>query len=142
MADRRVTFLLVEDNPLDVITFEHECAETRFEHPIVHAEHGGKALDLIKGTDRAAPLPRPLIVLLDISMPAIDGHQFLDRLRSDPATADLPVMVLTTSNSKVDRERAFGRHVAGYFVKSNKEGELARQIAFFDSYAKLSALPA
>ena len=63
-------------------------------------------------------MPKPLLILLDLNMPLMNGIQFLEQLRSDESLKDSIVFVLTTSNDERDKMAAYEYNVAGYLVKS------------------------
>ncbi len=95
--------LLVEDNADDVYLTRYAFEHNNISNEIVVAHDGIEALTLLLPTDGRQPL-RPAIVLLDINMPRMGGLEVLARLRADPSTRALPVIVLTTSTQ--DREVA------------------------------------
>ena len=64
--------------------------------------------------------PRPSLILLDVIMPDMDGHEVLCRLRANPATREIPVIFLTAMNAGEDEERAFDAGIADYLLKPIK----------------------
>ena len=68
----------------------------------------------------AAQLPKPALILLDVMMPEMDGHDVLRRLRENEATSDIPVIFLTAMNAGEDEERAFDAGIADYLLKPIK----------------------
>ena len=64
--------------------------------------------------------PRPSLILLDVMMPEMDGHEVLRQLRSNINTREIPVIFLTAMNSDDDEERAFGEGIADYITKPLK----------------------
>jgi two-component system response regulator len=93
--------LLVEDNPDDVTLTLRAFKKNNIKNRIIVASDGVAALDLLLPPDGGTPL-RPAIVLLDLNMPRMNGLEVLRRLRSEPETRLLPVIVLTTSNEERD----------------------------------------
>lgn len=71
----------------------------------------------------------PRLVLLDIRMPGMDGFALLQQLRSRPVTRRLPVVMLSTSASRPDVQRAYELGANGYLVKPNRLPDLERHIA-------------
>ncbi len=97
------TMLVVEDNPdhleLTLTTLEH----SGLSHHIVVARDGLEALDYLLGQgaySQRHPLEPPELVLLDLGMPKMDGLQVLQRMRSDPRTALIPVIMLTAASEQ------------------------------------------
>ena len=78
------------------------------------ANSGGNALQL------ATRHPRPSLILLDIVMPVMTGHEVLQHLRTNPETHDIPVVFLTAQDTVEDEERAFDAGIADYIVKPFK----------------------
>jgi two-component system response regulator len=93
--------LLVEDSSDDVIFTLRAFRKNNITNEIVIAGDGEEALDLLLPKNGAPPL-RPALVLLDVQMPKIDGIEVLRRIRADPRTQSLPVVMLTTSNEGDD----------------------------------------
>jgi two-component system, response regulator len=102
---RNRLILLVEDNPDDVELTLLAFEEAHLEYEIVVAKDGQEALDYLFATgthEGRDPARFPDVVLLDLNLPKVDGHEALRRLRADPRTHRLPVVVL--SSSKWDRD--------------------------------------
>ena len=95
------TILLVEDNPDDVLLTIRAFKKNNIDNEIVVATDGECALDLLQPQNGQSPL-QPVLVLLDVKIPKIDGLTVLRRIRTEPATQPLPVVVLTTSSEERD----------------------------------------
>ncbi|WP_327011171.1 response regulator [Dactylosporangium sp. NBC_01737] len=93
--------LLVEDNPDDVTFTLRAFTKNNIRNRVVVASDGAQAVDLLQPGDGTAPL-RPALILLDMKLPKYDGLEVLRRIRADPATQPLPVVVLTTSSEERD----------------------------------------
>src|SRR5689334_694492 len=92
--------LLVEDNESDVALTKRALAKNRVANPLVVAEDGQAALDFLFGTGEHSGRDlreQPALVLLDLNLPRLDGIGVLRRIRADPRTRRLPVVVLTSS---------------------------------------------
>lgn len=102
--------LLVEDDR-DLI----EMYETKFKmegFEVIKAENGVNALELVKKE-------KPVIILLDIVMPELDGFQVLRSLRADPETKGVPVILLTNLSQEADIKKGVELGAADYLVKAN-----------------------
>jgi two-component system response regulator len=108
--------LLVEDNPDDLELTQLALREAKVANGLVVARDGVEALDLLFRDAQGGPL-RPVVVLLDLKLPRIDGLQVLERIRSDARTRDLPVVVLTSSDEEEDRHRSYALHANSYVRK-------------------------
>ena len=114
-----VTILLVEDEPLDVMALQRGLKKQQVASPIVVAENGQQALDMLRGSGGQARLQGPYLILLDINMPVMTGLEFLHELRQDPQLASSVVFVLTSSDHVSDIATAYEKNVAGYILKHN-----------------------
>jgi CheY-like chemotaxis protein len=97
--------LLVEDNPDDVELTRRALRQHDVANEIVVARDGVEALDVLLGRPDLVPPLAPLwpaLILLDLKLPRIDGLEVLRRLRAEPRTRTLPVIVLTTSTEDQD----------------------------------------
>jgi two-component system, response regulator len=95
------TILLVEDNPDDVLFTIRAFERNNISNEVVVAVDGEQALEHLLPEDDSTALS-PALVLLDVNLPKIDGLEVLRRVRCDPRTAGLPIVVLTTSNEERD----------------------------------------
>lgn len=97
--------LLVEDNPDDEALTLRAFRRHRIADELVVARDGVEALDYLAGASKngeGGQPDLPSVVLLDLKLPRIDGLEVLRRIRSDPATKTLPVVVLTSSRQDQD----------------------------------------
>ena len=112
--------LLVEDNPSDVALTRRAFEKSRFSNPLVVAEDGQEALDYLFGTGPHAGrdvTELPVLILLDINLPRVDGVTVLRRLRADPRTRRLPVVILTSSGQERDLAAGYDAGVNSYIRK-------------------------
>jgi two-component system response regulator len=118
MNDRSI--LLVEDNPDDVKLTLHALKKCNIANQVVVACDGAEALDYLFGTGAQAGRDlreQPAVVLLDLKLPKIDGLEVLRRLRSDPRTKRLPVVVLTSSREEQDIVSSYDLGANSYIRK-------------------------
>ncbi|MHB8519852.1 MAG: response regulator [Limisphaerales bacterium] len=112
--------LLVEDNADDVELTRRAFRKNKLLNELVIASDGAAALDYLFGTGEHAgrDLSRaPALVLLDLNLPKLDGLEVLRRLRADPRTRLLPVVVLTTSREESDLIQSYALGANSYIVK-------------------------
>jgi two-component system, chemotaxis family, response regulator Rcp1 len=113
----RVRILLVEDNAGDVFLVRRALEKRGLRPDFTVARDGEEAIRLLdQAAERSAP-DQPELVLLDLNLPKINGVQILYHLRHTPAFADTPVIVITSSDSPADRERAMALGANIYFRK-------------------------
>lgn len=135
------TVLLVDDDDVAIEGVLRSFRKHGVPCRTVTAGDGAEALDILGGTHPDKRLETPVIVLLDLNMPGMDGFQFLDALRADPELRRTVVFVLSTSARDQDRCRAYDGHVAGYMVKSSVGPQFARLADFIGKYARTQHLP-
>jgi two-component system, response regulator len=107
--------LLVEDNPDDVIFTLRAFKQSNIGNEIVVAVDGEQALNILLPESPGRAM-QPALVLLDLKLPKVEGLEVLRRLRADPRTESLPVVVLTTSSEEADIVRSY-RLGANSFVR-------------------------
>jgi CheY-like chemotaxis protein len=115
-----VEILLVEDNPRDAELTMRALERHHMANHLVWAKDGAEALDLVFGpsSDPATPIPHaPSLILLDLKLPRVDGHELLQRLKADPRTRPIPVVVMTSSREEADLGRAYQSGANSFVVK-------------------------
>jgi two-component system response regulator len=120
MTSERADILLVEDNPNDVMLTLQAFKDARMENSVQVARDGVEALDYVFGTelDTTRPVPKkPRLILLDLKLPRLDGHEVLKRIKNDPRTRMIPVVVLTSSIEERDVMQSYESGVNSYIVK-------------------------
>jgi CheY-like chemotaxis protein len=112
--------LLVEDNPDDEALTLRALQKNNISNQVVVARDGVEALDFIFSTglyvDRD-PGDIPQVILLDLKLPKVDGLEVLRRIRADPRTHMLPVVILTSSKEEQDLIRGYSLGANSYVRK-------------------------
>lgn len=134
MSDKPITILLIEDDDVDIRVVQRAFKQQKISNPIVVAHDGVEGLAMLRGEDGYEKIEGPLLVLLDLNMPRMGGHEFLTELRNDPPIASTIVFVLTTSNDERDRVAAYDRNVAGYLLKPEAGRELMGHLTLLENY--------
>lgn len=120
MTDSPVEILLVEDNPDDVELTLLALTKNHLANRIHVARDGEEALEFIFCAGRYAQpafQSNLKVILLDLKLPKLDGLQVLERLKSDPRTRAIPVVVLTSSREERDIVESYQLGVNSYIVK-------------------------
>ncbi|MCB1056913.1 MAG: response regulator, partial [Acidobacteria bacterium] len=104
-----VTILLVEDDPGHARLIEKNLRRNEVTNEIVQLGDGQTAIDYLFSRGRYVDSQRPhrLMVLLDLNLPGLDGYQVLRRVKADPATQRIPVVVLTTTEDSREVDRCY-----------------------------------
>jgi len=119
----RKPILLVEDNPQDEMLTLRALKKGNVANRVDVVRDGQQALDYLFGAGEFADregAELPAVVLLDINLPRLSGLEALARLRADPRTALLPVVILTSSDDERDRLRSY-ENGANSFVRKPVE---------------------
>ena len=115
-----VEILLIEDNPQDLELAMRALRKANLTNRIEVARDGAEAMDFIfcEGQHAARPIEdTPKVILLDLKLPKIDGLEVLQRIKSDPRTQAIPVVVLTSSKEQRDVVESYKLGVNSYIVK-------------------------
>jgi CheY-like chemotaxis protein len=111
--------LLVEDSDLDAELTIEAFAESKLANDIIHVKDGVEALDYLfkRGPYANNTGERPIVVLLDLKMPRVDGFEVLKEVKGNKATKDIPVVIMTSSKVETDLSKCYDLGANGYVVK-------------------------
>ena len=135
MKDKVV--LLVEDNPSDIALTQRAFRKNAISNPLVIAEDGQQALDYLfcKGEHCARDISdQPMLVLLDLKLPRVDGLEVLRQLRADPNTRRIPVVILTSSSEEQDLAAGYDLGTNSYIRKPvdfHQFAEVIKQLGMY-----------
>lgn len=118
MSDKII--LLVEDNPSDIALTERALKRNNISNPLVVAQDGQEGLDYLFGEGKYAGRDvgqQPVLILLDLKLPKIDGLEVLRRIRADARTRRTPVVILTSSREEQDVAAGYDLGVNSYIRK-------------------------
>jgi len=120
MLENNKMILLVEDNPDDEALTTRALKKAKVKNDIVVVRDGEEALDFLFGKGKykgrnTSTLPQ--VVLLDLKLPKVDGHEVLHQIRTNNATKLLPVVILTSSKEEKDLHRGYSEGANSYIVK-------------------------
>lgn len=118
MEDKLI--LLVEDNPDDEALTLRALKKNNIGNTVVVVRDGAEALDFLFCTGAYAdrdPHDKPQVILLDLKLPKVDGLEVLRRIRADPSTRTLPVVILTSSKEDKDVINSYLMGVNSYIRK-------------------------
>ena len=129
--------LLVEDNPDDEALTLRALKKCNIANAVMVAHDGVEALDYLFGTGKYATRDVnevPALVLLDLKLPKVDGIEVLRRLRTDPRTELLPIVILTSSKEEQDLVTSYKLGANSYICKPvdyNQFIEAVRQLGLY-----------
>jgi CheY-like chemotaxis protein len=136
-----INILMVDDDDVSSEAVLRVLGKTSLNFTLTTAADGLEGLQILRGQHPDKEIRAPLLVLLDLNMPRMDGLDFLDHLRADPALHKTVVFVFTTSNLDLDREASYQKHIAGYIVKSDVGPQYCKLAEFLTCYGNSITLP-
>jgi two-component system response regulator len=120
--------LLIEDNPDDIALARRAMERNKVTAALDVAQSATEAFALL------TPVELPRVVFLDLNMPGANGHEILARLRKDPRTRALPVVILTTSREPADITRSYHLGANSYVTKPIDFREFTELFVTLTSY--------
>lgn len=112
-----VHILLVEDNEGDIVLTTEALQEGRIANSIAVARDGSEALQYLQKKGDFAKEPSPDIILLDVNLPKLNGHELLKIIKTTENLKHIPVVMLTTSSSEADIINSYKNHANCYITK-------------------------
>lgn len=115
------TVLVIEDSNEDYTALRRAFRRVNEQVQLFRCETGEDALDMLVRQGSCAQrsdVPKPSLVLLDLNLPATNGHEVLRQIKANPTLRKLPVVVLTTSSNPKDIEYSYQDGASGYLVKT------------------------
>lgn len=132
------TILLVEDDAVDAMTVRRALQDVGMGNPVAHMTDGEAGIAYLDDENN----PRPVLILLDINTPRMNGIEFLRIVKADESLQAIPVVILTTSTNDRDIIQGFHLSVAGYMVKPVDYQQFVETMGSIVTYWKLSLMPA
>ena len=138
---RLVHFLLVEDDDDHATLIMRSLQRSRVSNQVDRVKDGEAALAYLKQQGEFAGR-RPDVVLLDLKLPRVDGHEVLRQIKEDESLRYIPFVVLPTSQPEVDRARAYEHHANSYLVKPVNFDRFQQMIEDLNLYWGVWNMPA
>ena len=136
-----LSVLLIEDDDVAIEATKRCLDKCSTKFPLYVATNGLEGLKALRGEGPHGPLPRNLVVLLDLNMPVMNGFELLEAVRAEESLRSTVFYVLTTSDSDSDRSRAYHNIIAGYMVKSALGPQLANLTRLLENYDASISFP-
>lgn len=137
-----IEILLVDDDPMDVRLTTEQLAQSKVRNSVHAVGDGQEALAYLRGEGEYAGAKRPDVILLDLNMPVMTGHEFLEELKGDPDLRSIPVVVVTTSEEDEDIARSYELQANAYVTKPIGLDQLGRVVrAIEDFWFEVVRLP-
>lgn len=135
-----ISILLVEDDDGDAKAVTRAFSRAKITNQIHRVVDGISALEFLRDAERMKVVS-PLIILVDINMPRMNGHEMVSRIREDSALHQHVIFMLTTSKSHDDKSAAYDNNVAGYIVKEKAGQDFLNLVNTLHAYWRLVELP-
>lgn len=141
-AKHPVTILLVEDDAGHARLIEKNLQRANIANAILKLYNGRQAVDFLfsEGEYSGKKVPSPLLVLLDLNLPVLTGHQVLKRMKEDPRTRRIPVIILTTSEDSREVHKCYEMGCNVFITKPvdyDQFTEAVRKIGLFMSIVQI-----
>ncbi len=107
------SILLIEDDQVDIMTVRRGFKELGVLNPLLVMHNGEEALNYLNNTVKGLPA----VILLDINMPKMNGHEFLASLNKNTVFNNIPIIMLTSSKEQQDVDNSFEQGISGYILK-------------------------
>lgn len=128
--------LYLEDDKIDAIRFSSVLKNLNFKEEIIIQSNGKEGIEWLES--HMTMLPK--IIVLDLNMPQMDGTQFLDHIKKKDHLKNIPVIVFTSSDNKLDIQNSFKNQAAGYMVKPATNESYEEVISLIKEYWDNSAI--
>ena len=132
--DRAIEILLVEDNPGDVRLTQEAFREGKVLNNLSVVGDGVEAISFLRREGQHVDAPHPDLILLDLNLPKMDGHEVLEKLKADTDLKSIPVVVLSTSDNDQDILQAYELHVNCYITKPVDMHQFFRAIGGIEQF--------
>ncbi len=135
--------LVVEDADEDFMATKRAFRLEKIERPLIRCHSGQEALHfLLKQDNYANNTVKPILIMLDLNMPGMDGREVLSTIKSNEALKPIPVIIFTTSNDPRDIAYCYAHGVNSYIQKSVDFDDYKKSISLFYNYwFSLNSLP-
>jgi len=140
---KEVSLLLVEDDPGHALLVEKNLRRANITNDIIKVDDGGKALDYLfcKGEYEDRQSDSPLLVLLDLNLPVIDGYEVLKQMKGDDRTRHIPVIILTTTDDEREVKRCYELGCNIYITKPVDYGHFSEAITKLGLFFSVVTVP-
>ncbi len=142
-STREITILLVEDDLSHARLVRRNLQHSKITNDVVHVGDGQQALDYLFGEGKYAghERPWPLLILLDLKMPVLDGYKALERIKKDERTKHIPVIVLSTIDDLHEAARCYDLGCNAYLSKPVDPEKFSKVVRNVGLFLSIVAIP-
>lgn len=136
-----VTILVVDDDDVDAKGVERAFRKAKISNPIMRADSGIDALEILRGNDSNRIIQKPYMLLVDLNMPRMNGLELIREIRNDEKLQGTIAFILTTSKAQEDKKEAYDLNIAGYIVKERVGQDFTNLIHMVEHYWSIIEFP-
>ena len=130
----RMEILLVEDNPADACLMKQAFLAGGYQCNLHVAEDGVEALAYLTQHGKYREATRPDLVVLDLNLPKLTGHEVLAQIKKDEQLKEIPVVVMTTSSNEQDLRESYNLHANCFITKPRELDDFTRIISALEDF--------
>jgi CheY-like chemotaxis protein len=131
---KNIHILLVEDNEGDVLLTTEALLESDMPIVVHHVKDGWEAIQYLNKANGYSKELMPDLILLDINLPKVNGHEVLRVIKTDNHFKHIPVVILTSSSSEKDKLEALQQHASSYFTKPSSMEDFKQIVQSLESF--------
>lgn len=129
------TIVIADDDPEDCDLATEAMRLADMSNPVNIVRDGHELISYLKNhVDAEGERKPPAIILLDLNMPRMNGHDALKQIKADPELSDIPIIVMTTSSNEADVEETYRLGAQSYLVKPGSFRELVEKFKHLRRY--------
>lgn len=131
---KSIQILLIEDNEGDILLTEEAFLMSKIKNVISVVRDGWEAMLFLEKKEKHSTAGTPDLILLDVNIPKLNGHEVLSRIKSNPQIQHIPVIMLTTSSSEQDVLKSYQNHVNCFITKPAETNTFQAVIASIENF--------
>ncbi|QMU60370.1 MAG: response regulator [Gammaproteobacteria bacterium] len=132
--NKTAEILLIEDNLGDVLLTKEAFRSSHFKYNLRVAKDGDEALKILSRQGEFTQFPRPDLILLDLSLPKIDGREVLEKIKTSNELKDIPIIILSGSEAESDMTTSYDLHANSYVVKPDNFDDFKEIVASIENF--------
>jgi CheY-like chemotaxis protein len=129
-----LNILLVEDNEGDIFLIREAFEEIKSKNNLEVVKNGEAALNFLSNSDKCKDKKLPDLIIMDINIPKINGHEVLEKVKRNSNWKHIPIIILTTSSSKLDILKSYEKMANCHIVKPNEGEEFSQVIQNIENF--------
>lgn len=129
-----IHILLVEDNEGDIVLTIDALSDGKIKNSVSVVRDGWQAMNFLEQKGQFEKVGRPDLILLDINLPKLNGHEVLKRIKENPQIQHIPIIMLTTSSSEADILKSYQNYVNCFITKPVETGKFLEVIATIEDF--------